>query len=566
MKITLKEREIKKMKKLFSFLVLFLISYNMLYSQVTPPTLSAGEYWTNCWSLSYDYQTNGSVRYIVQDPSNPRNLCAIFMGTRDSSSPAGTNRYVWYSYSANGGVTWDPGAQVEATFASGFPCLTVRDGNPLVAFHEAASPTSAKVYEDLVWGAGVFSTVGTVPNSPNTMVWPHLCVTTNNNIVVVAAPNPGFTAQVTYYSGSTWSAETELTNTGGPSGNFSTEAGPGSSAFVFGIDYNSAATSGNRLWTTNNNGVAFTLQTGANAPPDFLTDATDTMYSFIDGGRDGIYKGSEIHLVYTVYANSAATIVGNTTWYPKCKIIHWSPSTGVDTVAGRYNMPNMTDTITQQLVTPLCQPSVGVYGNLLYVTYTAYLRGNTQTVDNGDVVNAGEIFITYSADNGNTWSTPVNITNTPNREEKHSSVVRNFTLASGDSVGVYYIRDMKAGGWVNNAAWGPAPVYGIYKKLGGSVIGIKQESEVVNRYELFQNYPNPFNPTTTITYYMQKNGNATLKVYNVLGDLVATLVDGYQTKGAKEISFDGTRLASGIYFYTISAGDFTQTKKMMLVK
>ena len=65
---------------------------------------------------------------------------------------------------------------------------------------------------------------------------------------------------------------------------------------------------------------------------------------------------------------------------------------------------------------------------------------------------------------------------------------------------------------------------------------------------------------------MQKNGNATLKVYNVLGDLVATLVDGYQTKGAKEISFDGTSLASGIYFYTISAGDFTQTKKMMLVK
>jgi hypothetical protein len=81
----------------------------------------------------------------------------------------------------------------------------------------------------------------------------------------------------------------------------------------------------------------------------------------------------------------------------------------------------MADTITHALVTPVCQPSIGIYNGILYVVYTAFLRGNTQVVQDGSVVNAGEIFLTFSTDNGNTWSTPANITNTPNIEEKHPS-------------------------------------------------------------------------------------------------------------------------------------------------
>jgi len=555
------------MIKKFSLFISFLLFAGILYAQVTPPTLGPGEHWTNIWSLSYDYQTNGSVRYLVQDPSNPANLCATQMATHDSVSPAGTNRYVWYSYSSDAGLTWDNGVEIATSFFQGFHSLTVRNGAPLVALHETATPTRTFVYEDATWGAGSFTAIGLFPQTPLPIIWPHVAVSTNGNIIVAAAPNPGFACNYSYWNGSAWSAHTELQNTGGPSGNFSVEAGPGGLAYIHGVDYNSTFTAGNRLWTSNNNGASFTLQTGSSAPPEMIFETDDTLMAFIDGGRTGIYVGNEVHLVYTVYANSSVQLPTppNTVWFKKCKILHWSSATGVDTVAARFNMPNMADTITHALVTPVCQPSLGIYNGVLYCTFTAFLRGNTQTVDDGSIVNAGEIFITYSTDNGNTWSTPVNITLTPNVEEKHSSVIRNLVTPPNDSVGVFYLKDMKAGGWVNVPGWGPAPVYGIYKKLSG-VIGIKQDLEIVREFKLFQNYPNPFNPTTTISYYIPKSSNVTLKVYNILGSEVATLVNGFEKSGAKEIVFDASHLASGIYYYTIAAGEYRDTKKMVVVK
>lgn len=85
-------------------------------------------------------------------------------------------------------------------------------------------------------------------------------------------------------------------------------------------------------------------------------------------------------------------------------------------------------------------------------------------------------------------------------------------------------------------------------------------------YELNQNYPNPFNPTTTIRFSIPEAGLTILKVYNVLGQEVATLVNEELTQGVKEVQFDASNIASGIYFYTITSGDFVQTKKMVLLK
>ncbi len=81
-----------------------------------------------------------------------------------------------------------------------------------------------------------------------------------------------------------------------------------------------------------------------------------------------------------------------------------------------------------------------------------------------------------------------------------------------------------------------------------------------------ENYPNPFNPTTEISYQMPRNGEVTLKVYDVLGRLVATLVDGYQSAGVHTAQFNADNLASGIYFYRLTAPGITQVKKMILMK
>jgi hypothetical protein len=95
---------------------------------------------------------------------------------------------------------------------------------------------------------------------------------------------------------------------------------------------------------------------------------------------------------------------------------------------------------------------------------------------------------------------------------------------------------------------------------------VENASAVPVQFQLEQNYPNPFNPTTTISFSLPHAANATVKVMNMLGQEVATLVDGYMAAGSHQVTFDATKLASGSYFYKLTSGDFTQVKKMMLVK
>ena len=85
-------------------------------------------------------------------------------------------------------------------------------------------------------------------------------------------------------------------------------------------------------------------------------------------------------------------------------------------------------------------------------------------------------------------------------------------------------------------------------------------------YMLEQNYPNPFNPSTTIRYQLPQDGMVTLKVYDLLGSEVATLVNEQKTSGRYEVNFDASRLASGVYIYKITSGSYVSSKKMLLVK
>lgn len=85
-------------------------------------------------------------------------------------------------------------------------------------------------------------------------------------------------------------------------------------------------------------------------------------------------------------------------------------------------------------------------------------------------------------------------------------------------------------------------------------------------FTLDQNFPNPFNPSTTLRYSLPNAGQVTLKVYNVIGQEVATVVNEYQTQGTYSVKFDASKLSTGMYLYRISAGNFVQVKKMLLVK
>jgi hypothetical protein len=96
--------------------------------------------------------------------------------------------------------------------------------------------------------------------------------------------------------------------------------------------------------------------------------------------------------------------------------------------------------------------------------------------------------------------------------------------------------------------------------------GVVDGSTFVRQYKLYNNYPNPFNPSTKIKYDVAKDSKVVIRVYDVLGRAVTTLVDGRQAAGTYELDFNASNFASGIYFLKMSAGDYVKTQKMMLLK
>ncbi len=96
-------------------------------------------------------------------------------------------------------------------------------------------------------------------------------------------------------------------------------------------------------------------------------------------------------------------------------------------------------------------------------------------------------------------------------------------------------------------------------------VGVEDEFTPTS-YFLEQNYPNPFNPSTKINYGLKESGFVSLKVYNILGTEVATLVNEYKPAGNYKVDFDASQLASGVYIYSLKTNNFVQTRKMILEK
>lgn len=116
----------------------------------------------------------------------------------------------------------------------------------------------------------------------------------------------------------------------------------------------------------------------------------------------------------------------------------------------------------------------------------------------------------------------------------------------------------------NNSA--ASPVVVSLTGVGTNPVGVRREDQLPATYYLTQNYPNPFNPSTVIAFGLPKDSYLTLKVYNALGQEVAVLVNSYVPAGRHQVQFDASGLPSGLYFYRVNAGEFVETRRMMLVK
>ncbi len=147
----------------------------------------------------------------------------------------------------------------------------------------------------------------------------------------------------------------------------------------------------------------------------------------------------------------------------------------------------------------------------------------------------------------------------------------NFANDSNACVGNLFMVDANTGYITTNFCSGGSGGIAyprIFKTTnGGGIIGIMPISnEVPKEFSLSQNYPNPFNPITNVKYSISKDSKVKITIYDVLGREVITLVNDFKKAGYYDVIFDGVNFASGVYFYKLQAGDFTDTKKMLILK
>jgi len=173
------------------------------------------------------------------------------------------------------------------------------------------------------------------------------------------------------------------------------------------------------------------------------------------------------------------------------------------------------------------------------------------------------IWYNASFDGGATWNGAVKLTTTTGFVEEYSNLAEQLEDLPGGGVRakVLFLRmDFSNTGTSGNPG---EAVYVEFDIAGGAV---NNNPNKPFEFTLDQNYPNPFNPSTMISYTLPTATDVKLSVFNVLGQEVATVVNEFQTAGSHSVNFSSANLASGVYFYTIKAGNFSDTKKMTFMK
>jgi hypothetical protein len=173
----------------------------------------------------------------------------------------------------------------------------------------------------------------------------------------------------------------------------------------------------------------------------------------------------------------------------------------------------------------------------------------------GYVVEAKISFADLAAVHGNLFTPIVGM-----RIPIDFSVNDNDEPGTGNRQGILtYSPNNQDQSWQDVSRW-------LYTWIGDQWVGVEDEDNIVLSYELAQNYPNPFNPVTQIQYSLEQSSNVTLRVFDVLGREVATLINENQNAGRHVINFDASNFASGVYLYRLEAGSFVQVRKMILMK
>jgi len=543
---------------------------------IYPPVFanSPGESLDFSW---YDFQANGTMsRQIALDRGSPRGLHVIYM---KSPNMTHTPRNAAYQFNDQAGGGWT--GELDANTArAGYTTLALMpDGRAVAAFHQAGGAGNrAVVAVDAARGAGAFTvtSIDTVSFPPGAAcpIWPHVAVDAHDNILTVSKHqtiSDGFYSRSTNggTSFSTFTRTTGDTNQNPISADMIVSRTSGKvtiawTRFVAGgihrqwdmdlvyvqsTDY--GATWGTRVNVTN-----------------YQTSDTVRAYNDVSGIYD---QNDNLHLVW------AGHLVTGGAGYVAAAIFHWSAATGIDvvsgpgTISGTYWWAQSADPAVWSFGATRPSLSIDTLGNL-YTVFSS--QRNDDDSSAGGFVNM-DLYGTGSADGGNTWSPVFNFTNshTPGGQAGQCDDDRfpSLTAFTADSVRVLWIVDRDAGSSVNSPAQGattlnPIHYLGLAKSLFLGVEGQPPSVKMPGSFELSAARPNPVGRMTEISYALPVARTVNLAVYNAAGQLVKVLDSGSKAAGFHSARWDGSSVPAGVYFYRLSAGEFTQTRSMVVVR
>lgn len=521
----------------------------------------------------YDWQTNGDCKHFII--YNGSAIHGVYMASDDSANFDPVRR-TKYAYSSDGGATWVVAIDVPNAIRSGYGYMTLgttglSQDAAIIANHYG-SPLTTYMHVDAFPLLGSFTS--TVSNSPSVHIWPQIHATDDGNVLIVGNTYPGGAA-----------GDSVITHRFNPNG--------GSFVGSPNIMRSSASDHTNMRWSSATDGTnaVIILSTisdlggafGSNRV--FYNESTDggaTWGSWnvlfdtqIDGDGDTSSAWLGLDVVYDDGGNWYATwnSTGLQGLFTSAKV--WCSKNGDPAVIVARNtdipgaMSSAVGTVQANSIS-MDWPSVSVSDDGMYV-FVAYSTAMQDDTLNG--FNSMNIYYNASPTSSLNFTggdQPIQVTSGIN-DERYASLNR---VAVTDGANTYklplsYQKDPQPG---SHAFTDNAPIARttlIYREITqAQIVGISNiNGNIPGDFALEQNYPNPFNPSTTIRFAMPIASTVTLKVYDISGKEVATLINNQLlTAGVKEFFFNAATLSSGVYFYTLEAEGFRETKKMLLMK
>ena len=501
----------------------------------------------------WDYQTNYRTPQYIRRCPNSSVIHAIMMVADDSLNP-NLSRRTAYAFSSNNGITWTTFNQIRVPARrSGYPSLDIGQGTigcaPIIANHNIITGTSLEstVFVDFPAGGGAFAEIAP-PSSMGSDEpgFPEVAGAADGSIVLVASRFAAGSLHVTrtddFLSWQPWGtltldfvsdgfvAETNTTSRVGVVVN--TPEGPLS------------------WYESTNNGNTWPA-TPAQLLPGMIPAGSDTFVT--QQGLDLVYLNGDTLVTFGV----TKLIGGNPTERDQ-GIGFYSRSTGFVLAAPHSSILGVTDTLRKHQTNQhtVGYPAIGLLGPFIVIAFQAFMP---ETSAAG--FNYSDVFTTFSLD-GRNWSHPLNATHTLSLDERYPSMSKWNTGGAA----VVFQEDPQPG----SAVFGDnSPLARVRQKF---ILVLPPDAvneyprELPDEFTLFQNYPNPFNPTTAISYQLTANSFVSLRVFDVLGREIATLVNEQKPPGTYSVLFDARSLTSGVYFYRLVAGGFVQTRKLLLMR